>query len=136
MASTGVETVPWNRLLFPDSSPVPILSNGFLEDPQNAYPTDSAQLAVQLQDLDSAAALITGEPGIGKSWTLRAESQRLHDAGRPARFVDLVGLNAEDTADAIIEAIDAVGPDGTVLADGLDRTVGTIQSIARALHKA
>lgn len=135
MIASGAEIVPWKRVLFPADSLVPIHGDGFLEDPETPYPTVRVQPPIRPEDLNSAAALIAGESGIGKSYTLRAETQRLNDVGHRARFVDLVGLNAEDVGDAILEAVEEVGSDGTVLADGLDRTVGTVQSVARALLK-
>ncbi|MDX5461751.1 ATP-binding protein [Micromonospora tulbaghiae] len=136
MGYLGGDTVPWTRPLFPYPGSVPILGDGFLEDPERRYPSIAAKAATPLAELSEPVVVIVGESGIGKTQALRAEALRLQDAGRSAVFVDLSGLDAHEAGDEIAHSLRRAGSDGDVFADGLDQTVGTLQSVARAIRNA
>ncbi|MGC4890489.1 hypothetical protein [Micromonospora sp. DT227] len=130
------DTVPWTRPLFPYPGSVPILGDGFLEDPERCYQSIAAKAAIPLAELSEPVVLIVGESGIGKTQALRAEALRLQNAGRLAVFVDLTGLDAHEAGDEIAYSLRHAGSDGDVFVDGLDQTVGTLQSVARAIRNA
>jgi hypothetical protein len=106
------------------------------EPPENPYPTAAARSATPLAELTEPVVLIVGESGIGKTQTLRAEARRLQGSGRPAVFVDITGLDAHQVGDDLAAELNRAGPDGEVLADGLDQTAGPLQSVAHAVRKA
>ncbi|MEU7589957.1 hypothetical protein AB0A95_27125 [Micromonospora sp. NPDC049230] len=136
MGYLGDDVVPWTRLFFPYPGSLPILADGFLEDPERTFPRAEAQAGTRLVDLTEPVILIVGESGIGKTQALRAEQRRVQDAGRTAAFVDLSGLDGREVSDDIAQALHQAGSEGDVLIDGLDQTTGTLQSVARGIRNA
>jgi hypothetical protein len=136
VGNRGNNVVPWTRLFFPYPGRLPILADGFLEDPERPHLSTEALAGTRLVDLTESVVLIVGESGIGKTQALRAEQQRVQDTGRSATFVDLSGLDGQEVSDDIVQALLQAGPQGDMFIDGLDQARGTLQSVARAIRTA
>ena len=73
----------WQRFWVPRTGTIDLSDGGFLHDPTQLFAPSGAGSARQLCELDDFRALaLLGEPGIGKSTTLREESIRIATAGR------------------------------------------------------
>src|ERR1700733_9707365 len=91
-------TYPWRRFWVPPDGSIDLSDGGFLRDPSNlmAGPCSLVPLAA-LQPWRSLALL--GEPGIGKSTTLKEEADRIAalpvNAGCVSIYVDLRAFSSD-----------------------------------------
>ncbi len=79
---------PWSRFWVPRAGTIDLSDAGFLRDPTDGLagrlgPTPLAALQ------DPRALVLLGEPGTGKSTTLKEEADRIADANLDSLYVDL-----------------------------------------------
>src|SRR5712691_3947611 len=91
---------PWQRFWVPREGSIDLSDGGFLRDPQSEFAQYSAYKLDTLSDLQHFRALaLLGEPGIGKSSTLQAEStaseQQTQENGRVSIHVDLRSFSSD-----------------------------------------
>jgi len=98
---------PWKRYWVPTDGSVRLTAEGYLEDPGTEWGAALNPDAVQLPALDDVPCLVLlGEPGLGKSFTLRAEyEQRRREATTPVRLFDLARYESDQRlSDALTTA--------------------------------
>src|SRR5262245_13837999 len=95
-AASGTHLLQWQRFWVPRTGGVIDLSDGgFLVDPTSHYAGRNSLGALQLEALaDYRALALLGEPGIGKSTTLREEADRAAKVGPPGTVSIHVDLRA------------------------------------------
>jgi hypothetical protein len=95
-AASGTHLLQWQRFWVPRTGGVIDLSDGgFLVDPTFHYAGRNSHGALQLEALaDYRALALLGEPGIGKSTTLREEADRAAKVGPPGTVSIHVDLRA------------------------------------------
>ena len=91
---------PWQRFWVPREGSIALSDGGFLRDPRSESAHYSAYKLDTLSDLQHFRALaLLGEPGIGKSSTLQAEStaseQQTQENGRVSIHVDLRSFSSD-----------------------------------------
>ncbi len=99
-SNTGKITYPWHRFWCARGGTIDLSDSGFMRDPE-IYPWGVAPAdPLTLEKLSSYRALILlGEPGMGKSMTLKEEHARLTqggDSGVISIRVDLRAFSSED----------------------------------------
>ncbi len=88
------ENFNWTRFWVPDTGIVDLSDGGFLRDPTDLFLRSRVSASAPLADLGAYRALaLLGEPGIGKSTTLKEEADRIAalpaDANAVSIYVDL-----------------------------------------------
>jgi hypothetical protein len=95
-AASGTHLLEWQRFWVPRTGEVIDLSDGgFLVDPTSHDTSRNLHGALQLEALaDYRALALLGEPGMGKSTTLREEADRVAKVGPPGKVSIHVDLRA------------------------------------------
>ena len=93
-------TYAWQRFWVPREGSIDLSDGGFLRDPQSESARYSSYKLDTLSELQHFRALgLLGEPGIGKSVTLKTEfkalAQQTHEDGRVFVHVDLRSFSSE-----------------------------------------
>lgn len=132
----------WPRFWVPLGKPVPLDQAGFLYDPEDkhAHYYYSDYHACNLDQLtEHPAAILLGEPGIGKSTTLKEEFLRLQAEGQPCLYRELNQYHSDTRLiDDIFDSEEVrLWLQGnhrlTLLLDSLDECSLTIPAVARIL---
>ena len=132
------ELLPWDRWLFPVSSQIPILDDGFLDDPAGPFAHLIESETTLLSGLDGVrlAVVIFGESGVGKSTLLRIEAERRRMAGGHVALLDLAGLDRHDVREEIAAAFEETDDPISLMLDGFDQTMIEIVALGRVIRKA
>ncbi len=132
----------WPRFWVPLGKPVPLDQAGFLYDPEDkhAHYYYSDYHACNLDQLtEHPAAILLGEPGIGKSTTLKEEFLRLQAEGQPYLYRELNQYHTDTRLiDDIFDSEEVrLWLQGnhrlTLLLDSLDECSLAIPAVARIL---
>lgn len=99
--------VPWKRFCCPRGGQISLADDGFLVDPDRLHAKFYQSEAISFSSMSQTACVaLLGEPGIGKSTTLRSEFEGLREqiSGTPdsALFFDLRDHSSEDRLERIV----------------------------------
>jgi hypothetical protein len=119
--------------VFPYDTDLPVTESGFLESPTSIHPSVTAASARALSDIEARKAVLLGQSGLGKTHALRAEAERLNDLGRPAAYINLRGLNAQEARKEVVRHLNRPGRSTALMIDSLDEVEGTRDAMSRAL---
>ena len=142
MGFAAGDSVPWTRWWVRADAGLPILANGFLDDPAGPYAEYKSIGATTLADHQSdRVVVLLGEPGIGKTHELRREAARRRGLGHDAEIIELGSmLSATDLRDAIDEAVsgwsDREHAPPALILDGFDEPSFTLHQLSNALRRA
>ncbi len=86
----------WQRLWYPTDSDLYLEPDGFLVDPGSSHGRYFNQEAKRLEELDDIPCLVLlGEPGMGKTRSLRRSQERLEIAGERTQSLSLGHFSSE-----------------------------------------
>lgn len=86
----------WQRFWYPAGGDVYLEPEGFLTDPESSLGRHFNEEAKRLEEIDEVPCLaLLGEPGMGKTRTLRAARDRLATAGKRTQLVSLGHFSSE-----------------------------------------
>jgi hypothetical protein len=135
------DRVPWTRWWFPAGTEPAMLEDGILPDPSNPYfrylnPRASTLEAHQ----ERSVIVLLADAGMGKSYELEAETQRLQTLGQQVELVDLGEyLDATEVRSAIQEAVGRWQRSGTerltLALDGFDEPLFSIRNLSDVLKR-
>src|SRR6266511_2355534 len=135
------DRVPWTRWWFPAGTEPAMLEDGILPDPSNPYFRYLNPRASTLEAHEERSVIVLlADAGMGKSYELEAETQRLQTLGQQVELVDLGEyLDATEVRSAIQEAVGRWQRSGaerlTLALDGFDEPLFSVRNLTDVLKR-